>query len=167
MTGKTHMVGGLVLCQALDSYVLTQAGTPLFYISGVGGALLPDICHAHSKIGRRLPIVSRVIAAVFGHRTFTHSLLFLVLVSFLLNLLMPDATMVQLGILTGVISHVILDAWTARGVRLLYPLDLRIRFPLFIRTGGWGESVVLGLGVLFLAWQWWGDFIHLLVGAVA
>ncbi|NKR47264.1 hypothetical protein GS506_24770 [Rhodococcus hoagii] len=39
-------------------------------------SLLPDICHAQSKIGRRFKVLSFFIRLLFGHRTFTHSLLF-------------------------------------------------------------------------------------------
>lgn len=39
-------------------------------------SLLPDICHMRSKIGRRLKLISFIIRLLFGHRTFTHSLIF-------------------------------------------------------------------------------------------
>ena len=78
MTGKTHIIGGLAASLAfaqVTSYPVLLVG------AGVIGAVLPDICHGGSKIGRALPVVSKVINKIFGHRSFTHSLLFLVLIA--------------------------------------------------------------------------------------
>ncbi|WP_100372587.1 metal-dependent hydrolase [Bacillus sp. FJAT-45037] len=143
MTGKTHLVGGVALCMAADSLWLGQNGTPLYYVAGMAGALLPDICHIHSKIGRRLPLLSRVISKVFGHRTITHSLLILAVTAFIFSLFFPDYLMVRNGLLIGMVSHILLDAMTVRGIRLFYPLNWRIRLPFFIRTGGGIERVIL------------------------
>ena len=38
------------------------------------GAMLPDIDHPSSWIGRRLRLISRPLAATFGHRGVTHSM---------------------------------------------------------------------------------------------
>ena len=38
------------------------------------GALLPDIDHPSSWVGRRLRVISRPLAATIGHRGITHSL---------------------------------------------------------------------------------------------
>ena len=40
------------------------------------GAALPDIDHPKSHLGRRFRFTSKVVNKAFGHRTFTHSLLF-------------------------------------------------------------------------------------------
>lgn len=84
MTGKTHIMGGVASCTAAAYF---YGYDPVFMTaSGVIGALIPDICHTKSKIGRRLPILSAVISSVFGHRTFTHSLLFLLITAFAAHL---------------------------------------------------------------------------------
>jgi len=50
---------------------------------------------------------------------------------------------VTAGILVGMASHLVLDMATRNGIKLLFPLKIRVRFPLTTRTGGTVESVVL------------------------
>ena len=104
MTGKTHIMGGitasLAVAHAANENPLIMVG------AGIAGALLPDICHSGSRIGRRFPILSRIINLLFGHRTFTHSLLFLVIVSFLIDRFFPN-DILKYGLLTGMVSHYI------------------------------------------------------------
>lgn len=83
MTGKTHIMGGVAACVALAN--VTNYDPVILTATGAAGALLPDICHGGSKIGRKLPILSKIVNLLFGHRTFTHSLLFLVIVGMLLQ----------------------------------------------------------------------------------
>ena len=50
-------------------------------VLSVISSILPDICHTQSKIGRRFRLTS-FVRILFGHRTFTHSLLFIIGISF-------------------------------------------------------------------------------------
>lgn len=139
MTGKTHITGGIAASLAFAQ--ITNYEPAVLLIGGVAGALIPDICHGSSKIGRRLPILSKLISTIFGHRTFTHSLLFLLLVGALLQAAVPDEALTA-GIIVGMISHIVLDMATKRGVKLLFPLSVRIRFPLTTSTGSFAEHLV-------------------------
>ncbi|MGM0896744.1 MAG: metal-dependent hydrolase [Bacillota bacterium] len=139
MTGKTHITGGIAASLAFAQ--ITNYEPAVLLIGGVAGALIPDICHRSSKIGRRLPILSKLISTIFGHRTFTHSLLFLFLVGILLQAILPNEALVA-GILVGMISHIILDVATKRGVKLLFPLNVTVRLPLTTSTGSFVEHVV-------------------------
>ncbi|MBM7839158.1 inner membrane protein [Alkalihalobacillus xiaoxiensis] len=155
MTGKTHIIGGLVACQAADLFLFSTTSGFSYYAAGVAGALLPDICHTHSKIGRRFSVLSKVVATLFGHRTFTHSLLFLVAVNLVFLAFFPEHVAIQRGILIGMISHYFLDALTVRGIRFFYPADVRVRLTR-MRTGGVGETfllvgLVVCIGYLFVA----------------
>src|SRR5690242_13202124 len=101
MEGKTHIVGGL----AAGALYLDLGGSvgqeALFFGSLVLGALIPDIDHTGSSIGRKIPLIDNIISSVFGHRSFTHSLLFL----FLTFLLFQEASWpkdIELGILLGI-----------------------------------------------------------------
>lgn len=51
-------------------------------VLSVISSILPDICHTQSKIGRRFRLTSFFVRILFGHRTFTHSLLFIIGISF-------------------------------------------------------------------------------------
>ncbi|PUB12922.1 metal-dependent hydrolase [Paenisporosarcina sp. OV554] len=142
MTGKTHIIGGLAASLAFAQ--VTNYNPVLLVGAGVIGAVIPDICHGGSKVGRAFPVVSKVINVLFGHRSFTHSLLFLVLMAILMNSFVTIES-VTAGILVGIASHLVLDMATRNGIKLLFPLKIRVRFPLTTRTGGAVESMVLAV----------------------
>lgn len=142
MTGKTHILGGIAASLA---YAHIANEDPLVMVgAGIVGALLPDICHSGSKLGRKLPLLSKVINKLFGHRTFTHSLLFLVLIASLMNAFFPNEV-VKTGIIVGMVSHYILDMATKNGIKLFFPLSLTVRFPVTTRTGSKVEGVVFSI----------------------
>jgi inner membrane protein len=148
LTGKTHILGGMAAAMAISQ---TMHHDPvLLSFAGAIGGLLPDICHSGSKIGRKFSLISRMINKMFGHRTFTHSLLFLIIINGLFLLFLPFEA-IRIGILIGMSSHLLLDAATKQGIKLLYPLDVTIRFPISVKTGGAFESIVfVALSVVIL-----------------
>ncbi|ASB90755.1 metal-dependent hydrolase [Bacillus sonorensis] len=140
MTGKTHIMGGVASCTAVAYF---YGYDPVFMTaSGVLGALIPDICHTKSKIGRKLPILSTLVSSIFGHRTFTHSLLFLLLTAFAAHLYFANQS-ILVGLMAGMASHLLLDAGTTNGIKLFFPSSIRIRLPLYIKTGGKAEQGVM------------------------
>ncbi|KMK77756.1 metal-dependent hydrolase [Alkalihalobacillus pseudalcaliphilus] len=140
MTGKTHIMGGIAASATVAYF--TNYDPLAMMVSGAVGGLLPDICHGGSKMGRRFPVTSRIVNTLFGHRTFTHSLLFLAIIGFILNQFMPVEA-ITVGVLTGMTSHILLDSFTRNGVRLFYPFPLTFRFPVTIRTGSLVENIVV------------------------
>ena len=142
MTGKTHIIGGLTAGLAFAQ--ITNYDPVLLVGSGVFGAVLPDICHSGSKIGRTFPVISKVVNLLFGHRSFTHSLLFLILIAALLHTFVLNES-VRAGILVGIASHIVLDMATTNGVKMLFPIKIRVRFPITLKTGGVVESFVLAV----------------------
>lgn len=142
MTGKTHILGGIAASLA---YAHIANESPLMLVgAGIVGAILPDICHSGSLIGRKIPLLSKVINAIFGHRTFTHSLLFLVLIVLLMNSLFPN-DIVKMGLLVGIISHYVLDMATRNGIKLFFPLKMTVRFPITTKTGSKVENIIFSL----------------------
>lgn len=147
MEGKTHIIGGAAFGLAFAAYT----GHDPILATGAGalGGIIPDICHTGSKIGKKLPALSFIVSKVFGHRTFTHSLGFLVLTAWLMSTL-PIHSSIQWGIIVGMFSHMLLDACTKNGIKFLYPLPINFRSPLAIRTGGpWEKVYTVGLWLLF------------------
>ncbi|MRX73724.1 metal-dependent hydrolase [Bacillus lacus] len=140
MTGKTHIIGGVA---AGAAFVHFFQGDPAAAVSAAAlGALIPDICHGGSKIGRKMPLLSKAVNTIFGHRTFTHSLLFLILANMLFTFLISNAD-IRAGLLAGMASHLLLDACTKNGIKLFYPLSLTVRLPMTMKTGGAGEQLIL------------------------
>ncbi|KGA98808.1 membrane protein [Alkalihalobacillus alcalophilus ATCC 27647 = CGMCC 1.3604] len=159
MTGKTHLIGGLALSATVAQF--TSYDPLALMVSGAVGGLLPDICHSGSKIGRRFPLLSKTVNTLFGHRTFTHSLLFLCIVGFLMNKFVPVEA-ITIGLLSGMISHFVLDSFTRNGIKFLYPLNITVRFPFTVRTGGSIEkllgSALAILVVYFIIEMIWIDY---------
>lgn len=142
MLGNTHIVGGITASLA---FAQISNESPLVLLgAGVVGALLPDICHGGSKIGRTFPLSSKIVNKLFGHRSFTHSLLFLFLIAILMDAFVPYKTL-TIGILLGMASHLILDMGTKKGVKLFFPIKIAVRFPFTIKTGGKVEKVIFAL----------------------
>lgn len=142
MRGNTHILGGIAASLA---YAQVTDHDPIIMVSaGIVGALLPDICHAGSKIGRKLPVLSKFINALFGHRTFTHSLLFLVIIAWFLNTFIPNDAL-KAGFLAGMVSHYVLDMATKNGIKLFFPLSMTVRFPLTTKTGSKVENLVFSI----------------------
>ncbi|MED0661267.1 metal-dependent hydrolase [Bacillus smithii] len=151
MEGKTHIVGGL----AAGALYLNLRGAvgheALFFGSLALGALIPDIDHTGSLIGRKVPLIDNIISTVFGHRSFTHSLLFLVLAFFLFQQTSWPKD-IELGILMGMFSHMVLDMLTKQGVKFLWPLNIEIGIPFGIRTGGAIEQGFFTVLVVYLCY---------------
>ncbi|MFB9859514.1 metal-dependent hydrolase [Salinicoccus siamensis] len=142
MTGKTHLIGGIAASLAV-SYGIGESPF-IITTAGIVGALLPDICHSGSRIGRQFPFLSKLINLLFGHRTVTHSLLFLVLISLITDQIFSD-DLIKYGLLAGMISHYLLDMATHNGIRLFFPLPIVIRFPITVKTGGRIEKFFLSI----------------------
>ncbi len=156
MTGKTHIIGGVAASLAFAQ--ITSYEPVLLVGAGVVGAIIPDICHGSSTIGRALPAISKVVNGLFGHRTFTHSLLFLGLVALMLNTFM-SVEAITTGILVGMASHILLDMATKRGVKLFFPFKWTIRFPITATTGGTSEYLVFAVLSLFTVYFGYGVFL--------
>lgn len=142
MTGKTHIIGGIAAGLAFAQ--ITQYEPAILLGAGAIGAVIPDICHGGSKIGRTFPLISKIINGLFGHRTFTHSLLFLLLAALLLRTFLPNEAL-SAGLLIGMASHLLLDMATRNGIKLFFPFKMTVRFPVTAKTGSPAESVIFAL----------------------
>ena len=136
MTGKTHLSCGFLIGTLAINYYHPDLFTSVTAVVLAGaGSLLPDICHAQSKIGRRFKFLSIIVRLLFGHRTFTHSILFTLIIALLLSTIHTPPVYMA-AIIGGMASHIILDMLTPRGVKLLYPFPLSVKPPVQFKTGG-------------------------------
>ncbi|MCL9823521.1 MAG: metal-dependent hydrolase [Helicobacter sp.] len=136
MLGKTHLAFGLGVASC-GIYAINFLGKPqllssqdliLFYSAISIGALLPDIDEPQSLIGRKTLGISNLIKFFFGHRGFTHSLLFVVLLAIALGALIYFkilSLILAIGLVLGCILHLIGDMMTPSGVPLLMPFSLK------------------------------------------
>lgn len=156
MTAPSH----ITFAELLYFLLLTTMGVSLsavnIFVIGIS-SLLADIDTEASTIGIVARGISTRIERRFGHRTITHSALFIAGISILaipLYLIVPE---IYLCFIVGYASHPFLDTMTVTGVKLFYPLSaVNCVFPFEvnsphryrIQSGGRGDRI---LSVLFLA----------------
>ncbi len=144
MMAKSHVVVGLAAWLAAAPLLHLPPTDPLYLGLAVVGALLPDVDHPGSWVGRRSRPVSTVVAALLGHRGITHSAM---AVAGLLVLLLQAGGRhaVICALVVGYLSHLAADMLTPRGLRLAWPMRRSWGVPL-CRTGSPAEPlIVLGL----------------------
>ena len=177
MTGISHRLGGICaglgaisLLQATD--IKSQG---IILGAAVIGSLLPDIDTAQSTISYKIPAVRAVVGVMqglvramagllprkqrdyirstIGHRGITHSLLFSLIFPALIiavgyNLHTSHAIMAALGMMAGILSHILLDIFS-NGSPLFLPFSKKRVTGARIKTGGIIERIFqAGLVVL-------------------
>ena len=161
MTAQGHLLFSVTCVLLAHKVELTPAlaDASLWHIvpMALASALLPDLDHPRSLLGRQLPWISGPLSRLFGHRGFTHSLLAVgmgvwglaqVEAPWLLSGAVKDALIV------GYLSHLLGDWLTPMGIPLLWPWRRRFRLPgLPLRSGG-GYERAFCLLTLALAGYW-------------
>ena len=140
MIGKTHLVGGLaaasVICQA--AYLPLTEG--LIFTTGCAvGSLFPDIDHESSTVGKWVKPLSTLLHKTVGHRTFFHWFFPYCLLAAILHMWKPGLDVVTMSVLTGVLTHLFLDALNPSGVPVLPGLKLHL---LKIKTGSGCDKTI-------------------------
>jgi len=154
MLATTHLIFGGIAAAVLGKTGLVDLN-PITLAAGAFGALLPDIDHPSSTIGRRVWPVSLLISGVFGHRGITHSLFAVAAIlggAAFYQSSMPDWI---IAMATGYLSHLAADWLTPSGIPLLWPNRCKFASPHPIRTGGIGEFMLTAglVGGVYL-WVW-------------
>lgn len=167
MTYHTHTIFGVALAVVIIHFLfifnirdmnylivgdLFNPDLIKFYLAVILGTLLPDIDHANSKIGRKLPIINKLLR-LFGikHRGLTHSIIGVVLVVLFFHQLHIKGwigELVLLGLIIGYISHLMADMLNPQGIPLFFPNELKFSL-LKINTSSWKENL-FSVIVLFL-----------------
>jgi len=113
MLARSHVV----VAVAAWTWAAPHLGLPSLGPRSVGlaivGALLPDIDHPSSWIGRWLRLISHPLAATFGHRGFTHSMV-AVLACIILLRWQGFSRAVTDPLAGGYLSHLAADLLTTR-----------------------------------------------------
>ncbi len=133
---STHLLFGLLAGLVFVDFFDIE-NKIIFLVIVVFSAGLPDIDTLKSKIGKKLEPFARV-ASLFSHRGFFHSLTALMILYIILFFLDKE---IALAAFIGFLSHLILDAFTKKGVALFYPLKFRLKG--FIKTGSFAEYIVM------------------------
>ena len=143
------LVGGAVWTATV--YATGQPSEPSALGLAALGALLPDIDHPKSWVGKRLALISLPLATLIGHRGVSHSLLAVAVLAIFLGMAGPSHLAAPLAV--GYLSHLLADGLTLSGVPLFWPFKRTHGIPL-IRTGSMAEiafiavlgTILAGLG---------------------
>ena len=125
MSGPNHVAGGTIFTGLyLSMWDINIYSNPMFIFFTAFFALLPDIDHTKSFIGKLFYPVAKYLDKKFGHRTITHSLLVYILLGLLIGII--EKTWLDTTVYTKIYywaygSHFILDMITLQGIPLFYP----------------------------------------------
>ena len=146
MKGASHMLMG-ASAGAVLSVAVTGHMDPVTVSASSIGALLPDLDHPRSKLGRKVLPVSLILWLVIGHRGMSHSLVawgIIGTIAAAVSIYAPTLTLPLSGLALGYGVHLLGDAMTYSGIPLMWPARKRYRIGggLFA-TGGLMEYVAL------------------------
>ncbi|MFA5892573.1 MAG: metal-dependent hydrolase [Candidatus Margulisiibacteriota bacterium] len=147
MLAPTHSVFGIFLTLTILAVFGVEWGLHWTIILwSILGAIIPDIDHPRSTIGRIFPFISIPLERKYGHRTITHSLIgwliFTVIFSFLLIVTWLLGFVCNLSLVSwdlaprwiaafsiSYFSHLLLDMFNPRGSQMLWPEPVRDVIP--------------------------------------
>lgn len=119
-------------------------------------AILPDADYPKSWIGHQLGGVSEDLNRIFGHSSFLHSLIALILVTAILGTplwWMVGRPAPMIAIFVGYGSHLLADMMTLGGVQLFWPSRAIAVFPgrdeYRVISGGDSERVFVAIALIF------------------
>ncbi len=88
-------------------------------------ALLPDIDHPESLIGRIFPGLARWILRKYGHRTVTHSVFAVFILAVAMVLVMIISESFYIASIIAYSSHIFIDLFNYSGIKLFAPLSVK------------------------------------------
>lgn len=155
MTGKSHLlfgIGSFLLVGAANPEAFNLAEWVQYSPLALIGALLPDLDHANSLLKRNKIIwLFSLPLTLFGHRTWSHSLLMLALLWQLNHWVPPNLHYGLYAFIIGYASHILGDFMTPRGVPIFYPIKTNFSSPITFKTGTFIEYPIAAMPtVLFL-----------------
>ncbi|WP_067729908.1 metal-dependent hydrolase [Oceanobacillus damuensis] len=119
MEWTTHMLSGTVA-----GYMITGGDLRGAFIGGLAG-VIPDMDEHKSKFGRLLYPISYPLNKLVGHRSLTHSLLFVFMVGMIF---WPFSDFwFCASLMAGIIAHIVGDMLTGK-VKLFYPAQKVVGF---------------------------------------
>ena len=155
MKVATHLVFAECCWFAASAVFDVHYETPAV-LAAAASSILPDADYPKSWLGYQLGSVSEDLHSLFGHRSFLHSLLALVLVTGILGSLLWWLTgrpSPMFAVFVGYGSHLFADMMTLGGVQLFWPSRLIAVFPgrdeYRVVSGGNSERVFVALALVF------------------
>ena len=154
---SNHFKFGIACWVATATLVETAANPGNIVVAGFA-ALLPDLDHPHSILGRRVPFVPWLLTRFSQHRGVTHSLLSLVVIGAGLYWLVGQypglRADVLLALFIGYASGILGDIFTTGGVQFWWPSKRWLRLPFCWKSGSSFETFFTYIVLLVAAYYW-------------
>jgi inner membrane protein len=129
MQSFNHIAGGITFTGLFASFNdINIFEKPEYIAITVVASILPDIDHTRSLIGKASYPLAKWLSIKYGHRTITHSFVFLIgiiLVIKLIEALYHLGSTYSIIVGYGILSHNIFDMVTKQGVAFWYPFSTR------------------------------------------
>lgn len=138
MLFATHLLAGIVV-GVLVTTLFSVTHPIIFFFILCLGALLPDIDHPKSFLGRKLWFLSWIFNTIAGHRGLFHS--FFIAGSLFFLLFSLEYKEIGIAISLGYTVHLFLDMLTKEGVPLFWPFRRRLKG--IVKTGGFFELLFI------------------------
>lgn len=125
----------------------------LFYLSLAAGFIY-FYFQAENNVFGLLGLMTFFIG-ISSHRSFTHSIVGLLVASSIVKLFAVPS--IYAGFVIGYVLHLIADLFTIKGIKLFYPLKTNISSPVVINTNNGLEDIIfilLSLYSLFLVFNY-------------
>lgn len=143
MEWSTHALSGMVA-----GYTVTGGDWRGAVVGGIAG-VLPDLDEPKSKFGKLFFFIAIPLHSIFGHRTFTHSLLFTSLVGIFIY---PFTELwVVLSVSAGILAHIAGDMLTGK-VKLFYPSAKSVGIAIPSFSFMWIDRITRLLLVIAIGW---------------
>ncbi len=139
---KTHIAFALLF--GLWFFDKFNGNKILFFSLLLISAAIVDIDVTNSKIGKKFWVFSKIFNFLFKHRTLFHSLLFAVILSFVVWFFFEQ---IWMPVFLGYSSHILLDSLTIEGINFIYPFK-QLRLSGFIETGKTKELILFFLIIM-------------------
>lgn len=143
MEWSTHALSGMVA-----GYAVTGGDWRGAVIGGIAG-IVPDLDEPKSKFGKLFFFISIPLNSIFGHRTFTHSLLF----SLLAVIVIYPFTdwWVGLSVGAGILAHIAGDMLTGK-VKFFYPSAKSVGIAISSFSFTLIDRITRLLLIIFIGW---------------
>ncbi|ADQ45575.1 membrane-bound metal-dependent hydrolase [Caldicellulosiruptor kronotskyensis 2002] len=149
MRGYTHLAFALAAASSIQVLTHKDVLSLPVMVAGIS-ALLPDIDHTDSLLGRKIKPISWLINKLLGHRTITHSLDFAIGLCVIILLTSKFSYWAWMFAL-GYITHLLLDSLTRTGIKLsMLRQNSTIGFKL-VKTGGVVDTAIFIVCLLILS----------------
>ena len=148
MQFKTHVAFAFLISLFLIDFLKIK-NQILFVIIVIFFSALPDLDKYNSKISKKLKPISFIIGLLSKHRGFFHSIFIPLLLSLILFSINKT---ISLAVLTGYISHLILDTLTIKGTTPLSPI-INKKIKGFIKVNSLLDNLLFYIFVILIIYK--------------